>query len=288
MVSSNRYSHHARRALRHAGDLAVRYRHPLIDTSHLLVGVMLTEGSIGCGVLRGMNLTADRAAPHLRRLHPALDAPGPDTGSADALDQALMMAADESAWLGQHYIGTEHLLLGLTRTSAGSADLLLNRLDSSAERLRREVRRWLRQGVAAEFNLQLARRTARLSELSWRVIVGAEQLAVALDHPTVGIGHLLLVLLLEDRSPIAAVLRASGLDEARLRAGLDARDPLLLVSIEVVLARTLDQAENMGSHYTGTEHLLLALALTPAGADLLRAYGVDAGALAARLSRPLR
>lgn len=288
MVSSNRYSHHARRALQHAGTLVARYRHPAVDTGHLLVGIMLTEGSIGCTVLHTMELTPARALPLLQTLYPMFDVPGSETAPADSLDQALALAADESVWLGQHYIGTEHLLLGLTRTNAGSASLLLDRMDSSADRVRRQVRRLLREGVTAEFNLHLARRTARLSELSRRVITGAEQMAVALDHPTVGIGHLLLVLLLEERSPVAAMLRASGLDENRLRAGLDARDPLLLVSVEVVLVRVVDHAENMGSHYTGTEHLLLALVTTAAGIALLQAYNVDAEALRIHLEQVFR
>jgi ATP-dependent Clp protease ATP-binding subunit ClpA len=123
---------------------------------------------------------------------------------------------------------------------------------------------------------------ARLSELSRRVIVSAEQRAAALGQP-VGVGHLLLALLAEQRSPAAGMMRACGLDDSRLRAGLDARDALLLVSLEPVLARAPLQAERLGSHYTGTEHLLLALALLPAGAHALRAYSADADALAARL-----
>ncbi len=285
MVNNSRYSHHARRALKHAGDLAAQHHHPTVDTGHLLVGVMLTEGSVGWGVLHSLNLTASRALPLLPGLFSQLADAVSDSGSAGALDQALALAADESVWLEQPYIGTEHLLLGLTRTSAGSAGLLLNRLESSAERLRREVRRHLRQGVAAEFSLQVARRTARLSELSRRVIAGAEQLAVTLDHPTVGIGHLLLALLLEERGPMAALLRASGLDQSCLRACLDRRDPLPLESVELVLAQAQDHADNMGSHYTGTEHLLLALALAPAGAGLLRVCGADPMALVSELAR---
>lgn len=131
-----------------------------------------------------------------------------------------------------------------------------------------------------------SRQHARFSELSRRVIAGAGQSAAALGHPTVTIGHLLLALLLEARSPAAAALRASGLDEARLRASLAAPDAPLLVSIELVLARAPGEAQRLDSHYTGTEHLLLALALLPAGARLLRICGADAGALAARVGGP--
>ena len=56
MPNLHRYSHHAKRALSHAGDLALRYAHPHIDTAHLLVGVILAEGSIGAKVLDTLNL----------------------------------------------------------------------------------------------------------------------------------------------------------------------------------------------------------------------------------------
>ena len=44
-------------------------------------------------------------------------------------------------------------------------------------------------GGAKEFDLQSAKRDARLSELSRRVINGAEILAVESDHQVVGIGQ---------------------------------------------------------------------------------------------------
>ena len=48
--------------------------------------------------------------------------------------------------------------------------------------------------------------------------------------------------------------------------------------------RAVDRAESFGSHYTGTDHLLLTLALDPRGARLLRRYGVDPRAVV----QPLR
>lgn len=282
MTSHSRYSHHARRALAHAGTLVVRYRHPVMDTAHLLVGVMLAEGSIGSKVLRGLDLNARKAEPHLRALYGKVKAPEGGTGRAESLENALALAADESAWLGHHYIGTEHLLLGITRTNAGNASDLLHRLNATPEQLRRRVRQALKEGEQ-EFDLNYARRSARLSELSRRVINAAEQMALTLDHPTVGIGHLLLVLCQETRSPTAALLRANGLNEERLRRGLKKNDPLLLISIEPVLNRVSEEAEKVGDHYSGTEHLLLTLTLDLGGIALLQYYGLQPEALRRQL-----
>jgi ATP-dependent Clp protease ATP-binding subunit ClpA len=274
MTSYSRYSHHARRALTHAGSLVTRYRHAAVDTGHLLGGLMLTEGSIAYEVLQGLDLTFTRAAPYLRRLYTPVKPLPDEIHNNEALENTLALAADEATWLGNHYIGTEHLLLGITRTNAGGADNLLKRLEVDPEQVRRHIRRALNNGQT-EYNLQAARRTARLSELSRRLINAAEQLAVTLDHPTVGIGHLLLVMLREKRSPISALLYKSGMRQMRLRSGLKERDAVLMVSIEESLTHALEKAESVGSHYTGTEHLLLALALSPEGVAILTRYGAN-------------
>lgn len=271
------YSHHARRALTHASLLVQRYRHPFVDTGHLLVGVMLAEGSIGWQVMQSMGLSAAQAEPHLQALYPMVDVPG-EVSNADALNMTLELAASEAEWLSHHYIGTEHLLLGLTRSNAGNASALLRRLNTSPEYLRSRVRRALSEGTS-EADLQMV----RLSELSRRVMYAAEQLAISLGHSQVGIGHLLLVMARERRSTTSPMLLACGLDETRLRDGLARGDGLLLVSIDRILNQVRDLVERVGSHYTGTEHLLLALVNDPAGQAALNAYGVRPETLEAYL-----
>lgn len=280
MTNYNRYSHHARRALTHAHGLVERMRHPDVDTGHLLVGIMRTDGSTGHRVLQALDLDSSLAEPHLRALYPVLDSPGEDTRNAKSLDMTLNRAANEAAWLAHPTIGTEHLLLGITHTNIGHASLLLRRLGTSSEHLHRRVRRALSEG-ASESSLQVAK--YKLSELSRRVISAAEQRAVAYDHHTVGIGHLLLVMVHETRSPTSGLLRASGLDETQLEAGLVSNDPLLLAALEPVLNQVRDQAARVGSHYTGTEHILLTLLTDAAGGAALAACGVSLADLKQRL-----
>lgn len=284
--SYNRYSHHARRALSHAGTLVIRLHHPFTDTGHLLVGVMETRGSVGWQILNDLALDAQTAADYLQTLSPTLEHPPDETRNADELNTALSYAADESAWLGHHYVGTEHLLLGITRTNVGNAREVLRYLNVSPEQVRRRVRHALSDG-ARELDLQSAKRNARLTELSRRAITAAEQIAVSLDHLTVGLGHLLLVMLLEERSPISVLLREEGLDEMRLRESLDSAAASLLVSIEVVLDQALDQAESLGSHYTGMEHLLLTLTADETGRRLLIEQGMNPEAIRGRIKMQL-
>ncbi|GAB4511174.1 MAG: hypothetical protein OHK0046_08890 [Anaerolineae bacterium] len=278
-----RYSHHARRALTHAKLLVKRYRHPRVDTGHLLVGVMLTKGSMGCTLLAEMGLAADTSGEALESLTLPLDHGLENPLNDAALDTALELAADESVWLGHHYIGTEHFLLGITRTNVGNASDLLRLLDTPAAQLRRRVRKALSDGLT-EDNL---RRDASLSELSRRVINAAEQMAVAMDHPTVGLGHLLLVLLSERRSMTSALLHQAVNDQTRLQALVEHQDALALVSIEGVMMQAVEQAEHLGSHYTGTEHLLLALCADESGAALITLLGAAPAALTQSLEEKL-
>jgi ATP-dependent Clp protease ATP-binding subunit ClpA len=228
-----------------------------------------------------MDLSAAKAEPHLRALYPMYS--GPASGQDNALEITLQLAADEAVWLSHHYIGTEHLLLGITRTNAGNASALLRRLDTSSEHLRHRVRRALNEG-ATELDLQMAKHMARFSELSRRVINAAEQLALTLNHEQVGIGHLLVVLAGETRSPTAHMLHESGLDAARLRGDLSHDNVVLLTGIEGILNQVLDLVERVGSHYTGTEHLLLTLIYDPASRAILDYYGVQVDSLQQQLA----
>ena len=273
MTRYNRYSHHARRALTHAGVLVRRFRHPRVDTGHLLVGVLLTYGSIGHSVLTELGLQAADAESVLEALTMPLEEAPESPRNDAALDIALELAADESSWLGHHYIGTEHLLLGITRTNIGNASDLLRQLGVPPDQVRRRIRSAVSDGVQ-EYSLEQVRRNARLSELSRRVINAAEQMAVMLDHPTVGIGHLLTVLTQEQRALAAELLARCDLDEKAVQQAVDRTREDALVSIEPVLLQAGEYAQQYGMHYTGTEHLLMGILANEAGQHLLRSCGV--------------
>ncbi len=286
MTSYHRYSHHARRAMSHAAQLVKRCQHPRIDTGHLLVGVMLTEGSIGYRVLDSLDLTVTQAEPALATLIRTIDeVPDPPPHDA-AYDAALDLAADESTWLGHHYVGTEHLLLGITRTNVGNASDLLHQLKIAPDLVRRTVRAALNEGMQ-EFSLEALRRDVSLSEMSRRVITAAEQMAVRMDNHAVGLGHLLVALMRERRSPTAPLLAASGLDAERMVRGLQTGSDDLLVSIEGVTRQAVEHAQSLGTHFTGTEHLLLAITLDPAGIALIRHYDADPESLRERVAHQL-
>ncbi len=62
--------------------------------------------------------------------------------------QVLEYAVDEARQLGHHYIGTEHILLGLVRVD-GTAMEVLRRLGVTADQIRRQTRRVLNETAAS-------------------------------------------------------------------------------------------------------------------------------------------
>ena len=119
----------------------------------------------------------------------------------------------------------------------------------------------------------------------------ASQLADQQQDQPAGLDHLLLVLAREQRSVVSRILRDCGLDEIAL-AGALGQLPLAsnLTSealLEDVIDHAVDRADQLGTHYTGTDHILLALAQNPQGAKLLQRYGVSLDRLLTAIYRDL-
>lgn len=292
MVLNNRYSQHARRALNQARLLAQDYQHAAVDTDHLLVGILRETGSLGAQVLRELEVDTRRAELEVRVLHSVIDPLVAPLELTPALHRVLLLSVEESRWFGHHYIGTEHLLLALARSREGNASSLLRTLAISPDQIRRRVRLLLNDGVT-ELSIEAAKRTARLSELSRRVLNAAAQLTSA-QEPA-GLDHLLLVLARERRSRVSRVLRECGLDQTTLETALE--QPGVETAspgeshagalLEDVIDHAVDRADQLGMHYTGTDHMLLAFAENPHGKGLLERYQVDVEQLIAAIHRDL-
>ena len=62
--------------------------------------------------------------------------------------QVLEYAIEEARRMGHHYIGTEHLLLGLVRMTEGVAMDVLRKLGVTPEQIRRQTRRVLQESTS--------------------------------------------------------------------------------------------------------------------------------------------
>lgn len=162
-----RFTQRGRRVLSLAQEAAEKLQHNYIGTEHLLLGLMREEGGVAGRVLRELGLEQNRVEELVKRLTRAST-----TTTVTALDlspgtkRVLELAVDEARRMGHHYIGTEHLLLGLARQSEGVAVEVLRRLAISPEEIRRKIRRILQEPPAPSEPLAVYTTQAELGDPS--------------------------------------------------------------------------------------------------------------------------
>jgi ATP-dependent Clp protease ATP-binding subunit ClpC len=147
MASMERFTQRARHVLALAHQEAERTHQGLIGTEHLLLGLLEEDGGVAGRVLRELGLETERVREMIQRIssmgstyESSKIELGPDT------QQVLEFAIDEAHKMGHHYIGTEHLLLGLVR-SEGAAMEVLKKLGITPDQIRRQTRRVLQEST---------------------------------------------------------------------------------------------------------------------------------------------
>lgn len=140
-----RFSEAARQAVLAAQDEARNLRHGQIDSEHLLLGLLRDEDSLAARALASLEVTLERARVEIvQRVSPAESQPTsgqiPFTPRAT---QVLERAEQEGMELGHNYVGSEHLLLGITAVDDGVGMSVLRDLGLDAETIRGAVIRLL-------------------------------------------------------------------------------------------------------------------------------------------------
>jgi ATP-dependent Clp protease ATP-binding subunit ClpC len=129
MAGMERFTQRARRVLSLAHQEAERARKDQIGTEHLLLGLMEEEGGVAGRVLRELGMDSDRMREIVERIAGSGDYTGGKIELAPETQKVLEQAVDEARRLGHHYIGTEHILLGLVRGEGTAMDVLRTRPD---------------------------------------------------------------------------------------------------------------------------------------------------------------
>lgn len=149
MAGMERFTQRARRVLSLAHQEAERMRHNYIGTEHLLLGLIREEGGVAGRVLRELGLESERVQEIVERLTGTGQSRGGKLDLSPGTQQVLEYAVEEARRMGHHYIGTEHLLLGLVRYGEGVALDVLRKLGVTPEQIRRQTRRVLQESSAS-------------------------------------------------------------------------------------------------------------------------------------------
>jgi len=141
----DRFTKRARQALTLAQDEAQRLGHRYIGTEHLLLGFLRERQGIAAKVLLQMGVSLEQVRRMVEESmgHEETRITAP-IQLAPRTKRVLELAFDEARRLDHHYIGTEHLLLGLVREGQGIAAGILEALGLDLERVRRETLRQMR------------------------------------------------------------------------------------------------------------------------------------------------
>ena len=145
MAGMERFTQRARHVLSLAHQEAERMHQDKIGTEHLLLSLIQEDGGVAGRVLRDLGLEADRVKEIIDRLSGTGNYHGGKIDLAPGTQQVLEFAIEEARRMGHHYIGTEHLLLGLVRYEDGLAMDVLRKLGVTPEQIRRQTRRVLQE-----------------------------------------------------------------------------------------------------------------------------------------------
>ena len=121
--------------------------HDYIGTEHILLALLADGSSIAGEVLAGLGLTRDGVRAEVVEL--VGRGPGAVSGHTPFTARSkkvLELSLREALQRGHNYIGTEHILLGLTKLTDGPAHDLLARHGVSSDQVRHAVRARLEEG----------------------------------------------------------------------------------------------------------------------------------------------
>ena len=185
-----KFSERARRVLSLAQEEAQRFNHTYIGTEHILLGLVRESDGLAAKVLSnlGVELSKVRSAVEFIIGRGERSSPG-EIGLTPRAKKVIELAVDEARRLSHHYIGTEHLLVGLMREGEGVAAGVLESLGINLDKVRGETSRILtqtvQQGQSGGSGSRTSTRTPTLDQL------GTDLTALARNNkldPTVGRG----------------------------------------------------------------------------------------------------
>src|SRR5207342_223133 len=124
----------------------------------------------------------------------------------------------EARRLRHHYVGTEHLLLGLVREDRGLAARVLASLDVTLEKTRDSVRAIVGEGGPGD--LLTGPQQIPFSSGAKKTLELALREALTFGHNYVGTEHILLGLVSADAGPALEILAAQGVEGDQIRSTL--------------------------------------------------------------------
>ncbi len=135
-----RFTDRARRVIVLAQDEARNLKHNYLGTEHILLGLIREGEGVAAKALEALDITLDEVrAQVIEIIGEGQEPPSGHIPFTPRAKKVIEYAMREGLQLGHSYIGTEHLLLGLTREPDGVAAQVLTKLGADMPRVRSQV-----------------------------------------------------------------------------------------------------------------------------------------------------
>ena len=131
----------------------------------------------------------------------------------DRVKKVMQIAREESVRLGNDYVGTEHLLLGLVKEGDGVAVAVMRSMGVDLDELTSSIEKTITSTGGMMTIGQMLPFTPRAK----KVLEIAANEARSMSHKYIGTEHLLLALMKDTESAAANALAASGLEYERVK-----------------------------------------------------------------------
>lgn len=140
----DKFTERARKVLSLAQEEAQRFQHNYIGTEHLLLGLVREGEGVAAKVLNSLGVELNRVRTSVEFIIGRGDriVLG-EIGLTPRAKKVIELAVDEARRLNHHYIGTEHILLGLVREGDGIAAGVLESLGLNLAKVRTQTLRVL-------------------------------------------------------------------------------------------------------------------------------------------------
>jgi ATP-dependent Clp protease ATP-binding subunit ClpC len=211
-----------------------------IGSEHLLLGLVREEQGVAARVLENAGLSLDRTRAEVVRIARPMDEPPAGQGPfTPAAKKVLELALRETLAFQDNFVGTAHILLGLTNARDDVAERLLAHLGADSKRIAAELLR-LRSAPDGTWDAQAweepppggARPSSKRTDRPLKATAVKAAVEVALvaaakeagdDDRWVDLGDLMVAL--AERWPedlVARVFADLGVDRDGLRAAVEA------------------------------------------------------------------
>jgi uncharacterized caspase-like protein len=256
-----------------------RLGHNFIGTEQILLGLIEEGTGIAAKVLKSYNVNLQSARIEVEKIIGRGSGNPPENiPFTQRAKHMLDLSIQESRQLGHNYIGTEHLILGLTK-ELGIGAKVLEILGVNLQKLRNSIL----QGIGElpestdlknvypeqetyQFNGSIFK---GFTEKAIKVIMLAQDESRKLGHNFVGSEQILLGLIAEDTGLAAQMLKNNGVDFKATQfdvanivgrgSGFVAEEIPFTPRAKRILEMSLEISRQLGNNYIRTEHLLLGI-----------------------------